>query len=795
MRITSSFCDRPGAPFGDVAVRRVAMDPDGEAADSMVVPSDWPQRTSRALAAFDLPDAALPFPAAELPACLSAPTAGIDNPVLRVVDRLAARWTAWGWRLGLFDQADDAAAFFDDMRWLLAHRRLGPDQSAWRGINGSQARIGHAIDPFSGVMTPAHALPGFTPADHVVEPEATPLDNVVALMRSSARGKAAAAMPADLPAPVLAIDVARFVDGRGRLDAGALAAAARLAAIAAEIELGTRVWRTEALARAMHAYRPAAVGPANLAGLVLGQGLGHDGEAGRALAVAVAGLITAACAAASAEIADEAGPCPGFAAARAAVAAGLAAAERAWTAAVDRLAHVARPGALATLAASLDPVAGPLWAAARDGTRAGLRHCAFTALPSGRVDPLLPLELHTFGAAPLPALLLDHEHASGRRSTQVVPELDPGLAALGHGAGVRAAAIRHLRGRRRLDGAPGIPAAALLAKGLPPAALARLETALAEAHDIRHVFNRWVLGAEACRALGLDPVQCEDFGYDMLAAIGFDADAIAAANRHCLGAGTLVGTPGLPDADARALSPERGEAAGSEARMTEALDLVLSRPSPAPQRASTPPAQLQAGALSDRGPPWPAWARAELLRAARARLSGARRCATVPAIEAKPGPDPMTSAVEERLRALGIALPDAPAPAANYVPFQTAGELVFVSGQLPMVDGKVAVVGKLGADVDLDRGREAARLCMINILAQMKRACGGDLDRIAQCVRVGGFVNCVDGYADQPKVINGASDLVVDVLGDRGRHARAAVGVNALPLGAAVEVEAVFRLG
>jgi len=154
----------------------------------------------------------------------------------------------------------------------------------------------------------------------------------------------------------------------------------------------------------------------------------------------------------------------------------------------------------------------------------------------------------------------------------------------------------------------------------------------------------------------------------------------------------------------------------------------------------------------------------------------------------------MTSAVEERLRALDIELAAAPSPAANYVPYQITGDLLIVSGQLPMRDGQVAIKGKLGADVSMEQGQAAARLCMINIFAQVKAACGGDLDRIAQCVRLGGFVNGTPEFTDQPKVINGASDLVVDVLGQAGKHARAAVGVNSLPLGAAVEVEAMFRL-
>lgn len=154
----------------------------------------------------------------------------------------------------------------------------------------------------------------------------------------------------------------------------------------------------------------------------------------------------------------------------------------------------------------------------------------------------------------------------------------------------------------------------------------------------------------------------------------------------------------------------------------------------------------------------------------------------------------MTSAVEERLRALGIELAAAPAPAANYVPYQVAGDLLIVSGQLPMRDGTVAIKGKLGADVSLDDGQAAARLCMVNVFAQVKAACGGDLDRIAQCLRLGGFVNCTPEFTDQPKVINGASDLAVDVLGEAGKHARAAVGASSLPLGAAVEIEAMFRL-
>jgi enamine deaminase RidA (YjgF/YER057c/UK114 family) len=150
--------------------------------------------------------------------------------------------------------------------------------------------------------------------------------------------------------------------------------------------------------------------------------------------------------------------------------------------------------------------------------------------------------------------------------------------------------------------------------------------------------------------------------------------------------------------------------------------------------------------------------------------------------------------VDKRLAELGLVLPEAPAPAANYVPFTVHAGLVHVSGQLPMRDGAVAITGKLGAGVSLEQGQEAARLCALAILAQARAACEGDLDRIRRVLRVGGFVASAPGFTDQPKVINGASDLLVAVLGDVGRHARAAVGVAVLPLDAAVEVDAVLAI-
>ena len=149
-------------------------------------------------------------------------------------------------------------------------------------------------------------------------------------------------------------------------------------------------------------------------------------------------------------------------------------------------------------------------------------------------------------------------------------------------------------------------------------------------------------------------------------------------------------------------------------------------------------------------------------------------------------------AVLDKLNSLGIQLPEAPKAVANYVPAVVAGDMLIVSGQLPMKDGALAYKGKLGADVSIEDGYAAAKQCTINALAALAGIIDGDFDRVVQVVRVGGFVASATGFTDQPKVINGASDFLVEVFGDAGRHARAAVGVSELPLGAAVEVEFMF---
>ena len=152
------------------------------------------------------------------------------------------------------------------------------------------------------------------------------------------------------------------------------------------------------------------------------------------------------------------------------------------------------------------------------------------------------------------------------------------------------------------------------------------------------------------------------------------------------------------------------------------------------------------------------------------------------------------SKAEEKLAALGLELPVAAAPVANYVGHTVSGKTVFISGQLPFKDGKLLVAGRLGDGVSIEDGYAAGRQCGLNILAHLKVACGGDLDRVARVLRLGGFVNSTPEFTDAPKCVNGASDLMVAVFGDAGRHARAAVGVASLPAGAAVEVDAVVEL-
>ncbi|MCA0907960.1 MULTISPECIES: RidA family protein [Ruegeria] len=148
--------------------------------------------------------------------------------------------------------------------------------------------------------------------------------------------------------------------------------------------------------------------------------------------------------------------------------------------------------------------------------------------------------------------------------------------------------------------------------------------------------------------------------------------------------------------------------------------------------------------------------------------------------------------IAAKLESLGVTLGDAPAPAANYVPYVRVGNIVYVSGQISKSDE--LITGKLGDDMDVEAGAAAARVCAINLLAQVKAACGGDIDKLVRVIKLTGFVNSTADFTAQPQVINGASDFLVEALGDAGRHSRSAVSAASLPLGVAVEIEGIFEI-
>ena len=150
--------------------------------------------------------------------------------------------------------------------------------------------------------------------------------------------------------------------------------------------------------------------------------------------------------------------------------------------------------------------------------------------------------------------------------------------------------------------------------------------------------------------------------------------------------------------------------------------------------------------------------------------------------------------IENKLKELSIELPNAPDPVGAYVAFKKIGNLLFISGQLPISkDGKI-IKGKIGAGLNLEDGQRASKLCVINILAQVKKALNGDLNKVKNCIKITGFVNSIDDFKDQPKVINPASETLSSVFGVNGKHARAAISANSLPLGAAVEIDAIFEI-
>ncbi len=154
----------------------------------------------------------------------------------------------------------------------------------------------------------------------------------------------------------------------------------------------------------------------------------------------------------------------------------------------------------------------------------------------------------------------------------------------------------------------------------------------------------------------------------------------------------------------------------------------------------------------------------------------------------------MTNQIDQRITSLGITLPNASTPAANYVPYVISGKTVYISGQIPVLNGDIKFIGTVGKNVSVDEAVDAAQLCALNIIAQLKEACEGDLLKVKRCIKLGGFVACTPDFTDQPKVINGASDMIASVFEEKGTHARFAVGAPSLPRGVAVEVDAIFEL-
>ena len=150
--------------------------------------------------------------------------------------------------------------------------------------------------------------------------------------------------------------------------------------------------------------------------------------------------------------------------------------------------------------------------------------------------------------------------------------------------------------------------------------------------------------------------------------------------------------------------------------------------------------------------------------------------------------------IEENINKLGIVIHNAPAPIGTYVAFKIVDKLLYISGQISVDSNGIFIKGKVGKDIDLEKGQEAAKLCAINIISQAKKACNGDLEKISNCVKLTGYVNSSDEFIDQPKIINGASELISAVFGEKGKHTRAAVSVNSLPLGVTVEIDAIFEL-
>ena len=152
------------------------------------------------------------------------------------------------------------------------------------------------------------------------------------------------------------------------------------------------------------------------------------------------------------------------------------------------------------------------------------------------------------------------------------------------------------------------------------------------------------------------------------------------------------------------------------------------------------------------------------------------------------------NSIDKKLETLGITIPDAPSPAANYIPYVISGNLVFIAGQVPFENGQINYTGKVGKDIDINKAKEVAKICGLNVISVLKNAVKGDLSKVKKCVKLGIFVSCTNDFHQQPEVANGASDLMVEIFGENGKHARFAVGTNSLPRNVPVEVDAIFEI-
>ena len=150
--------------------------------------------------------------------------------------------------------------------------------------------------------------------------------------------------------------------------------------------------------------------------------------------------------------------------------------------------------------------------------------------------------------------------------------------------------------------------------------------------------------------------------------------------------------------------------------------------------------------------------------------------------------------IDKKLETLGITIPEAPSPAANYIPYVISGNLVFIAGQVPFENGQINYTGKVGKDIDINKAKEVAKICGLNVISVLKNAVKGDLSKVKKCVKLGIFVSCTNDFHQQPEVANGASDLMVEIFGENGKHARFAVGTNSLPRNVPVEVDAIFEI-